>query len=594
MQRTLYFLFLIMLSIVLNAEPIDSISTRLNTMPADQQYDYLVNLKYKLLVTKNQELIPIFLNYIEKAQRESKLHYLAQLYERLSLMYYFNGKYDKDFEYGLKAIQLFDSLGEYVSLGNIYGELGYRMKRRDLMKAFKLMRRGKSILERENDPAMLAKIYDNYGVLHEMNNRLDSAIFYYNKALKIKMRLNDSIGIPYSLCNIFMAFSLYGKMDSAKYYLDKATRIRKLTKDPVGLTECYSYYGNYFMKINQPDRGLEYFFKTLDNALKFNYPDLAGQMYKDISKIYEQNNKPGAALKYYKLFKQYHDSLVNAETNKTMADLQVKFETAEKEKEIQKQSLELQSKSIQLLLLLGLIVLVVITFILIYSRYRQKQKLIMQEKLNEEKRLRFIEVIETEEKERTRVARELHDGLGQLLSTAKINMAGLDEVVPQDEKYLLDNSLQLIDQSVSEVRAISHDLMPVSLMRYGLKASIEEMAKRINDSGKIKFICDLDNIRTRMPENTERTIYRLVQEIINNIIKHARAGIIYIKMTVDRSGEVSITVKNDGIVFDLSMLQQSTGIGWKNIFARVNMLKGEIEIVPGESSGTQILINFKV
>lgn len=594
MLRFVSVIILVWLSSYGFANDILALKKHFDTIPFNEQVSYLSEVPYGFLVTNNKDLIPLYHKYISQTDNDFDAELLAKLYEQLSLAYYFNGKYDKNFDFGLKAIQLYDSLNLKVKLGNMYGELGYQAKRRDLNKAFELMLKGKHILENENSLEQLAKIYDNYGVLHEMNNNIDSALYFYSKALNIKQQKLDSIGLPYTMCNIFMAYMLIGKTDSAIVYLDEAYRIRTLTKDQMGITESMSYYGDYFMHINKPNLALDYFKKTLARATKYSYPHMANEMYKRISLIYEKENKPLEALKYYKLHKQYHDSLINVETNKTIADLQVKFETAEKEKALNQKNLELKSKSLQIIILIILFVLATMVFIFVYSRYKQKKKMELQHKLNAEKNLRFIEAIESEERERTRVAQELHDGLGQLLSSAKMNLSALVDSIKNEDKYLLKNSEKLIDQSVSEVRTISHNLMPVSLMRYGLKETINEMAQRINDTQKIAVDTHFENFDGRLSETDERTIYRLVQEIINNIIKHAEATSIKLKLAMISNTIVSIKIINNGKTFNLSMLNKTKGIGWKNIYARINMLKGDIDISPGKVNGTEINISLNV
>lgn len=589
----LVIIFAFQLSAFGQINTIDSLKQLLNTVSEPEQFQILTDLDYGFVVTNNELVIPIYKMYIKKAETTNNTLWLANLHEKISLAYYFNGKYDKNFEHGLIAVQLFDSMGYDLKLGIVLGELGYQMKRRNLPKAFDLMRKGKAIVESIKNKEQIAKIYDNYGVLHEMNNNYDSALFYYKSALKIKNELNDSIGLPYTLCNIYMALMLANNTDSAIHYLNQATNIRKQTNDKIGITECYSYYGDYYKQINDIERSNKNYKIALDQALQYNYPFLANQLFKGISENYETLGNHNKALHFYKLHKTYQDSIINEQTNKSIANLQVKYETTEKEKEIQRKNLELKAKSLQVLILIVLIVAIVLFFILIYSKYKQQQRAKFQKEIDAEKDLRFKEVIDTEEKERTRIAQELHDGLGQLLSTAKINLSGLEEVVPNEDMFLLENSIQLIDKSVSEVRGISHDLMPVSLMRYGLKSTLSEMAQHINDSGQIKVEADFA-IEKRLNEKTERNIYRLVQELVNNIIKHANASFIQIQLRHHETGKINIRIENNGKTFNLDMLKNSKGIGWKNIYTRVNLLNGSIKISPGKLDGTKIIIQLNI
>jgi signal transduction histidine kinase len=319
-----------------------------------------------------------------------------------------------------------------------------------------------------------------------------------------------------------------------------------------------------------------------------------GSTYKDV------NDLPNA-IKYYREAFYLKDTLFNTEMTANIAQMRTKFETEKKEQEnirLQKEN-EIQALKITLeknrkrniIIAFGFAVL---AFVFLFMRYKLIKKAEIERKLSEEKHLRLIEVIAAEEKERTRVARELHDGLGQILSTARINLAGLEETIKPDDKFLLDNSLKLIDQSVAEVRSFSHNLMPVSLMRYGLKAAIEEIARRINDSGKIRVEHNLQNLESRLPESVEHAVYRLIQEIVNNILKHSGASFIIIDAMLLSNNQMTLRFENDGKTLDTSMLSETTGMGWKNIYTRVNMLNGEIAIQPRAESGTIIQIQFIV
>jgi two-component system, NarL family, sensor kinase len=586
------FLFSLNITVWAQSISIDSLVEALGKLPYEQQAKQLCQINYDVLVANTGKLIPVFEQLLNSDKIEKKSLYQAEILEQISLAYYIVGKYEKSFDAGFSALNIYDSLKVFNSVGKMYGELGYRSKRIDLNKAFNLMQKGIAILSRINDREQLAKIYDNYGVLHEMNNRFDSSIFYYQKTLKIKKTLNDRHGLAYTYGNIFISYMQSNNPEKALHYLDSSVFIRRQINDQTGLAVSYSYYGEYYQLSNELDKAINYFNLALRISDSLNYRDLEGQMHQKLSDCFERKNDMQKALFHLKIFKQIQDSLLNASTNKTIADLQIKYETAEKEKEIERQEIKLKVRTIQLLFLLASTILIILGFLLLYTRYKHKQKIKLHQKLAAERHQRLLAVIAAEEKERTRLARELHDGLGQLLSTTRINLAGLEETIPVDDKFLLNNALNIIDQSVTEVRQISHNLMPVSLEKYGLKAAIEEIARQINQSAKVKVNLDFINIENRFAQNIEHSIYRIVQEIVNNIIKHAGATIIQITLKNQDESEIQLNIENDGKTFDPSKLDEATGIGWKNIFNRLSIINGHIRILPGEKSGTQIQIEI--
>jgi signal transduction histidine kinase/ligand-binding sensor domain-containing protein len=220
--------------------------------------------------------------------------------------------------------------------------------------------------------------------------------------------------------------------------------------------------------------------------------------------------------------------------------------------------------------------------------YLTRQLKIKTRELELKQSVRMNAIIETEEKERKRIAGELHDGLGQLLSTARLNIAGLDDNVENKDSVLLKNSLQLLDEACAEVRTISHNMMPGALIRLGLMAAVNELINKINDTEKLKIEFDT-NLEERFSETIEIALYRIVQEVLNNMVRHAEAKNIRVKMGKSK-GQLEIRIVDDGKSFDVSQIANSEGLGWKNIYSRVEILNGSINVESEKGKGTSIFI----
>lgn len=240
------------------------------------------------------------------------------------------------------------------------------------------------------------------------------------------------------------------------------------------------------------------------------------------------------------------DSLLNAKDMVDMSyDLEAKYQNEKKSKELAEQQLELRSERernryqllgfVFVLLLLGLIGGIVF----LHNRYRQNIR--MQKLLAEQQKKRFSAVIEAEEKERTRIARDLHDGLGQLLSTAKMNVSSLDEVVESggdgEDQKIFDTSVKLLDEAANEVRQVSHNLMPYALKNHGLVPALREMAAKIN-AGRSQplFKLEVKDYLGRLSEEKEIALYRICQEIINNSLRHSGASHIRLSLEDKTNG----------------------------------------------------------
>ncbi len=202
---------------------------------------------------------------------------------------------------------------------------------------------------------------------------------------------------------------------------------------------------------------------------------------------------------------------------------------------------------------------------------------------------RMNAIIETEERERKRIAEELHDGLGQLLSTARLNISAVDSPLPDKDAQLWKNSLALLDEACSEVRTISHNMMPGALIRSGLIEAVNDLADKINDSGKIQVVFNTE-LEQRFPETVEIAVYRIVQEILNNMIRHSGADQITIDMKIVNA-RLQLHIADNGRSFDVSTIATSEGIGWKNIYSRVEILNGEIDVKSEKGKGTSVFLS---
>jgi signal transduction histidine kinase/ligand-binding sensor domain-containing protein len=222
--------------------------------------------------------------------------------------------------------------------------------------------------------------------------------------------------------------------------------------------------------------------------------------------------------------------------------------------------------------------------------YFRRQLKLRTRELQLEQNVRMNAIFETEEKERKRIAGELHDGLGQLLSTARLNVSGFGETSDARNNVLFRNSLQLLDQACEEVRNISHNMMPGALIRMGLMTAVNELIIKINDTEKVTVHFDT-NLETRLNETVEISVYRIVQEALNNMVKHSQAKNISLQL-MRTTSSLEIRITDDGKGFDVSRIGESKGLGWKNMYSRVETLRGTIHIDSSPGKGTEIFITI--
>lgn len=158
---------------------------------------------------------------------------------------------------------------------------------------------------------------------------------------------------------------------------------------------------------------------------------------------------------------------------------------------------------------------------------------------------------------------------------------------------MLNNSIQVLDQATEEVRTISHNLMPAALMELGLKEALEDMFLKINESKllNVKFL--MNGIEAHLPSPIEIAVYRVIQEVINNMIKHSKANLIEVNLQ-GQGNALHLSISDNGVGFEKEMITNSKGLGWKSIFSRIAILKGNIEVDSHPGKGTNINIQFTI
>jgi len=232
--------------------------------------------------------------------------------------------------------------------------------------------------------------------------------------------------------------------------------------------------------------------------------------------------------------------------------------------------------------------LILVSKIFDYMNKMEKEK-----RDNEKKFLSVI--IQTEEKERERIAKDIHDGLGPLISTIKMSVSALKNEKSHNKQEIMENLELVISESLKTLKDISDNLSPHVIENFGLIKAMRNFIYKINASEAITIDFISPDESKRLPQNIEIVLYRVLCELINNTIKHAKASIISINMTYDIK-QVHIDYSDDGLGFETDTLfkPQVAGSGFYNIFSRINSLNGSIETVSNPGKGIQVKIKIPI
>ncbi len=334
-------------------------------------------------------------------------------------------------------------------------------------------------------------------------------------------------------------------------------------------------------------------------------------LYNKAAVLYENTGKYVSALDFRKKFEVLNDSVVGEKSRANINMLEARYESEKKEQQIKdlKQEAEIKDLSIQQNRLLNLVLvgslLAVFTIALLARRtFQQKKKILERDnalsqsriaELEAEKKLLASEaVIKGQEEERGRLAKDLHDGLGGLLSGVKFSLTNMKSNVVLDAQSALvfERSLDMLDNSISELRRVAHNMMPEVLVKFGLQEALKSYCDSIEQSGVFKVDFQSVGQEVRLSSNTEIILYRVVQELLNNASKYAKASTVLVQLAFHEN-EISITVEDNGAGFDIAKTQHSTGAGWTNIRSRVEYLKGKVDVTSG-TGGTSVHLHVPI
>lgn len=506
-------------------------------------------------------------------------------------------------EYYLKSISLLEEnnltgslVGKYTNLSTVFGDLDENNKQIEY--AHKALAAAKNSGVRQDlfmAYFILANAYSKQDKNQEAKTFLDSSGLYFVGGDNLD---NIDILLSYYLVAA-QVFKKSNQPDSAFYYFSKGYDVSKAYNYSYGMAETQLQMGAIAIIQKKYGEAEKYLLSGIEAAKAVNYYGILNNGYKYLSDIYAVTGRYKEAYEYFDRYKEIDDSLKSMESRKYAGNLEKKYETAKKDALLLSQESKIQRKNtLNYILISGAALLIILSF-LFYRNFRQKQKL-QQQRINEletEKQLTAAEaVLKGEEQERTRLAKDLHDGLGGMLSGIKysLNTVKGNLIMTPENAQAFERSIDMLDSSIKEMRRVAHNMMPEALVKFGLDTALKDFCSDINRSGALKVNYQSIGMEAETIEQTTAiTIYRIVQELLNNVIKHAAAtsAIVQVSKT---NGEISITVEDDGKGFDTAILKSTQGIGWHNIQSRIEYLKGELDVQSAPGKGTSVMVEIEL
>lgn len=522
-------------------------------------------------------------------------------YNALANVYSHNGEHAEAIKMYFTTLKISEELNYKQGIANAYNNIGsVYSNTNNLKEALTNFESALKISKEIDYKKVIAIAYENIGIIHQIKGDYEKALINHLASLKIREQMSDKRAISWSYQNLAIDYASQKKYDISLSFFLKALKLQEEVGDKFEMCRIYANIGQLYLEQKNNKEALIYCERGLAIAYEINFLEVVYQIEEIISEIYEISGNYAKALTHYKKYKHAKDSAQNVENEKKIvrAEMNYKFEKQRQQEKLlldKKEALIIEELKYQRVLswsgIIGTMLIASIGFVLFWS-YRQKAKANSIIAMQQAEISRQKAGIEGQEEERIRISKELHDGLGGSLAAIKLNLERIAGLEKGDSKEL-EKIINQVGDACKEVRIISHDLSPLSISNMVLSEALDNLIGKFNITGKlsINLECFPHEEVNKVGEEVKNEIFRITQECLSNIVKHANASKVLVGILKEGSN-LYLSIEDNGKGFDTTIAK--TGIGLKNIKARVDLLKGDISIDSKPGRGTAINIKIKV
>ncbi len=545
--------------------------------------------------------------------------------------------YDSALYYNQLAYQSFAALQDTVFMGNALSNMGLvyeALGRKQEGLTYHLD--ALALFQAANDSLGIAKTYNNLGILFKTLGNYQKASQYYQEAAALFAAMNYRFGQAALLNNAASAQLEYAAYDSALINARAALSLYVAEGIEQYQSAALEVIGTAWYKLEAWDNAIDTLQLALQLYQRYDNQKEGSLVYRRLAECYQQQNdlataltkadsalllaqaantfdeiaeaawvlsqiehalgRDAAAYQHLALYTAYYDSVMQRDNLATINELETKYQTEQKEKDLAEQALllaksenDLRTQQLQIGGLAALVIILVLFGLLYYRHIRNRQQSQLQAAVIEEQQRGIEAVFEATETERKRIAKDLHDGVGQQLTAIKRQTESLLQQFTAADPSARQLQ-QLIDETARETRAISHQMMPKALTELGLVPALEDLLQKSFSGTSIDHTFEYFNLQDRYAEKVEVALYRITQELINNILKHAKARTVTVQLYAGQ-GKLHLVVEDDGQGFTPA---PTSGHGMRNMRNRLQTLGGQMQLTSEEGVGTTAAINLPV
>ena len=549
--------------------------------------------------------------HMQQGRKDSAHYYFLQAYQRLTagsqrelqaqITNYLAtvlaelGRREEALPYYQQMLQLAEEQNDPALLGSAHNNLGkFLFEARQYPEARKELQKAIEVTRKHQDRMTWGKALVNLANVYITEQQYASGIARLQEADSVFRLIPFPRGLQAVNNNLGALYLRRARYDSAVVFLQRAHQIADSLKSYSGLALIQQNIGYAYIYLRNYPEAKRWFDRAEASALRYSDRYTLGEIYNHRSSYDSAVGDFRSAYFNKRLYTQIADSMYNAQLARQTGELQVKYETEKKERLILEQQYAISKRNYGLVAAIVLFALGGWLVWLQYRRYQQKQERRLQEERMQQKRLATRAVMEAEERERRRIASDLHDGIGQMMSAAKMNLSGLQsrlDFSDSTERENFDRIMALVDESCRELRTVSHNMMPNALLKAGLASAVQEFVDKL-DSRMLQVNLYTEGLDQRLDAQVETVLYRIIQECVNNVIKHSGASLLDISL-VREVDAIACTIEDNGQGFDVAAKQASGGgLGLKNLRARLDFLQGTMDIDSAPGKGTLVAMHI--
>ncbi|WP_341836672.1 ATP-binding protein [Chitinophaga pollutisoli] len=541
--------------------------------------------RYTLFLYNNlrfEEALAVSALQLEKSLEIKNFAKASAAHNNMALQYQATGRLRQAADHLIKALGIAEQMGDSVNLQKYYTNLGSIMiDLGNYTKSYQYTRKGHETALLLKDSLAIGRSLVNLLAAETISKMYPEAIRHARLTRDYGLALNDTTLLLCAYINLGSIYNRIGHPDSAMAWNQLALRHLNPSLPPDYRMYVDHVFAETYVALKKPALADPYFQRSIQDAENIFPRSELRDLYKLGTELREMQGRHAEAIAYWKKYTRLNDSMVNLATQASINELEIQYATARKEQALTEQRLKLQQKDFWIWLSWGIVVLLVGAGAVAWALFRQRQKAAIDRKRTQ----LLLAQLSGEEKERARTAQDLHDGVGSILSAAKIHMHSVKGSDPEASARVVS----LIEDAAREVRNISHSLDPEILLEEGLEYALRAFLAKISHPGLSINLYTVGDL-PRLTSDQELLIYRIIQEAMNNVIRHAAATEAIVQLGYD-AGILTLTVEDNGKGFDPATVP-AKGIGLGNMVTRINLLKGHYEISSRPGEGTSIYAEF--